>query len=684
MRAPHTLFKKITVVGLVILLIHTSMAQHADLSQSVVKESLIIEEVNGQVSSKAERFSQQSEIDKKVSIPTSATGPDKALGRSRGGNGTGEVKISGELMQWHKVTLTLDGPFAHELDNRPNPFRDYRMTIRFKHESGTPDYIVPGYFAADGNAADSSAQSGTQWRAHLSPDKTGRWKYTVQFERGVDAALNPASEATRIQPHHGTSGAFNILPTDKTGNDLRSNKRYLKHAGNGEYFLKAGADAPETFLAYRDFDGTQAARKTVPLKSWKPHIKDWQTGDPIWKNGKGKGMIGALNYLASKGCNVFSFLPYNAGGDGDNVWPFTEREAKFHYDCSKLDQWGIIFDHATSLGHYLHFKLQETEMDDNNSGHNSPEKGTVPTSLDGGDLGPERKLYCRELIARFSHELALNWNLGEENTQSTTQQKAMAQYIRDMDPYDHLIVVHTFPDQQDKKYLPLFGDQSVLSGMSLQNSHIKDTHVQVVKWVQESTKAGKPWVVAFDESGSAAHGQVPDLGYQGFDGHDSSGEMIYTQHDVRKQTLWGTLMGGGAGVEYYFGYKVAQNDLICQDWRSRDQSWDYCRHALNFFRTLPFHRMSNADVIVGNTSNDNSKYCFAEKDRVYVIYLSEGGTTDIDLSGASGSFKVTWYNPRTGSHEVQGSVKSVQGGNKVSIGTPPGDKNMDWTAVLRK
>ncbi len=27
-------------------------------------------------------------------------------------------------------------------------------------------------------------------------------------------------------------------------------------------------------------------------------------------------------------------------------------------------------------------------------------------------------------------------------------------------------------------------------------------------------------------------------------------------HDVRKLCLWGNLMAGGAGVEYYFGYKL--------------------------------------------------------------------------------------------------------------------------------
>ena len=48
----------------------------------------------------------------------------------------------------------------------------------------------------------------------------------------------------------------------------------------------------------------------------------------------------------------------------------------------------------------------------------------------------------------------MNWNLGEENTQSTEEQRAMAKYIKDIDPYDHNIVVHTYPNQQDKVYRP--------------------------------------------------------------------------------------------------------------------------------------------------------------------------------------------------------------------------------------
>src|SRR5829696_155149 len=73
--------------------------------------------------------------------------------------------VSGELKQWHKITLTLDGPQSSESSGNPNPFLDLRMTVMFVHESGAPRHTVPGYFAADGDAANSSATAGNKWRA---------------------------------------------------------------------------------------------------------------------------------------------------------------------------------------------------------------------------------------------------------------------------------------------------------------------------------------------------------------------------------------------------------------------------------------------------------------------------------------------------------------------------------------
>ena len=609
------------------------------------------------------------------------------------------AEISGELKQWHKVTLTVEGPQARERDREPNPFTDYRMTVRFRHESGSPEYRVPGYFAADGRAGESSAEEGNKWRAHLSPDKAGEWSWRVEFVKGEGVALK-SEGGSRVEPVDGLIGSFRIAETDKRGRDLRGkgrleyvNGHYLRFAGTGDYFLKAGPDSPENLFGYVDFDGTRShkhrgsvkAGEAAPmgLHSYEGHVKDWREGDPTWKGGKGKGLIGAINYLDEKGMNAFSFLTYNAGGDGDDVWPFIERDAKLHYDCSKLDQWQVVLDHAQSKGFYLHFKMQEQEIDDNRVGDND-RTGNVPVALDGGNLGMERKLYCRELIARFGYLLALNWNLGEENTQSEEQQKAMAGYIAETDPYKHNIVVHTFPGWQDRVYSKLLGKDSPFTGASLQNGW-SQAHQRTLKWVRESAKAGKPWVVANDEQGPANQGVPPDPGYQGHSGKAKEGQREYDMHDIRKYTLWGTLMAGGAGVEYYFGYQLPQNDLQAEDWRSRDRSWDYARHALDFFHNnnVPFWEMTNADELVGNGANRNGKFCFAKPGTVYVVYLPEGGTTELDIGEHGKAFQVHWFNPREGGALGRGGVRSVRGPGKVSLGDPPGERDQDWAVLVR-
>src|SRR5688572_26479882 len=90
-----------------------------------------------------------------------------------------QVAVTGELKQWHKVTFTLESGIATSELAATNPFTDYRLNVTFT--KGTKTYVVPGYYAGDGNAANTGATGGSKWRVHFCPDETGVWNYAVSF-----------------------------------------------------------------------------------------------------------------------------------------------------------------------------------------------------------------------------------------------------------------------------------------------------------------------------------------------------------------------------------------------------------------------------------------------------------------------------------------------------------------------
>ena len=67
-------------------------------------------------------------------------------------------------------------------------------------------------------------------------------------------------------------------------------------------------------------------------------------------------MVGAVNYLASEGVNVISFLTMNINGDDRNVFMYTGYKERLRIDVSRMDQWEAVMDHADRMGMYLHFK----------------------------------------------------------------------------------------------------------------------------------------------------------------------------------------------------------------------------------------------------------------------------------------------------------------------------------------
>ena len=586
---------------------------------------------------------------------------------------SGTAKVRGETKQWHKITLDFDGPQAKE---EADTFLNHRLDVTFRHQGTGETIRVPGYFAADGDAADSGASSGSVWRAHFNPPKQGTWTWEASFRKGDKVAVADSAKAgSSAGAMDGASGSFSVGSSNKRGDDLRGKgmleydgDQYLNFAGTDEVFLKSGVGSPENFLAYSGFDNT------VDSHDYKPHVKDFNGGDPTWDGGKGKGIIGAINYLAENGVNSAYMLLNTVGGDGRDVWPWSASDlggirtnagngkGSFNltvdarsFDVSKLDQWEIVFDHMEKKGIVLHLFFQETENDH---------------LLNNGDVGLERELFIREMVARFSHHNGVIWNMGEETSNSAGQLRAKSDAIKAIDPYDHPVALHTYPSQHNR--YEAFKGSDTLDVLAFQTS--TSTAVpDLDRFLGGFEKAGRPAVAFLDEPGSGAKGinAEGDPGWQ-------------TNHDQLRDVLWKFYMEGGSGAEWYFGYETARGkggDLAVEDFATRESVYEWSEAAREFFEDLPLERMRDADGLTSGTKGTDQ--VLADPGNAYAIYLPQGGGATLDLSGQGGTYDVTWHDPLTGA-EREGSVQTVSGGSKVSIGTLPNDGGREWAVSVTK
>jgi len=571
-----------------------------------------------------------------------------------GDDGDGSVSVSGELKQWHKVNLDLSGPWASE-GGDPNPTLDYRMTVTFSQ--GGTSLTVPGYFAADGAAHESSAVAGNIWRAHFMPPTTGSWNYEIDFRSGDGVVLT--SGGLEPSPFDGATGSFVVAESDKSGRDFRSREKgklvytgkpVLEWSGGGGHFIKMGCNSPEVFLEFEDFDGTAATR------DYSTHVSDWESGDPTWKSGQGRGIIGVVNYLSEIGINGHYFLTMNAYGDGGIAFPWTGQDNFYTYDTSKLAQWQVVFDHMMEKGIMPQFVLTEQENQ------------SYFEYAEGGTFADSRKVYFREMVARFGYLNAITWNIGEESgwQRSDTgrglavtddQRKAFAAYLRTLLEFEDHIIVHNGPSNTDAIFTPLVGDPSY-TGISFQGNFNSTNHGhgRIVHWREASQSASRPWVVYYDEPYS--NSDFPNLG------------------NWRKNSLWASLSGGASGVGYYAG---GGRDLQIQDYSAYSGYWEDMVRARVFMESLPgkLPDYVPADNLV------SSGWCLANPGVAYFTYLPSGGTTTLDLSGQSGEFEVSWFDPRNGGFH-SGNVTQVSGGGTVAVGNPPSSSSSDWAVLVRK
>ncbi|AYN67426.1 DUF5060 domain-containing protein [Euzebyella marina] len=587
-----------------------------------------------------------------------------------------DYRLEGSMRKWQPVTITFNGPLAAEKDSL-NPFLDYQLLVNFSN--GNDRKTVLGYFAADGDAGNTGSEQGNKWRVKFAPDRVGQWKFEAFLMEGTDIAVKQFTMPKKNNSIWALKGDFQVMEIDttdsgfyRTGQLKYDGERYLVESETQDYFIKNGVGSPETFLAYHEFDGTfknggvETPSLIDGLHRYENHISDWNEEDGTWQDEKGKGILGALNYLAKKGMNSLYFMVMNVAGDGDNVWPWISPNERTRFYVSKLDQWDFVFTHMDKLGMAMNFFTQETEND---------------TLLNHGDLGLERMLYYKEMVARFGHHLGVVWNLGEETNRTTKQLKSYAEYIRSIDPYDHPIAVHNHIRVTGKRmegrpldpiketFSPLLGYTN-LEIPSLQMYDTTEVHQEVKKWVDLSKNSKKPWVVYVDEIGHYDIGVTTDTA--------SNNNYDMVMHS----SLWGSLLSGAGGTSWYFGgLDQANNDMAAEDFRVRDKWWTVSNNATEFFkRHLPFWEMQNHDELLSN----KKAYCFAKKDEIYVVYLPKGEKTDLTIS--DGAFSIAFYDPKEGGmlHDKQNEGWRITKPNSVELSAFNGQKNKDWVILIAR
>jgi hypothetical protein len=502
--------------------------------------------------------------------------------------------LTGELKQWHKVTLDLAGPFARETGHRPESVHRLPAHRHLHARVGRPRYTVPGYFAADGNAGEPSAEAGTVWRAHLSPDKPGRWTIASPSCAGPGCDLDGGG-AQALAPFDGTSGSFTVAPPTRpaatsapTAGCSTSAATTCASPAAASTSSRPGPDAPETLLGYADFDNTIAGKPSVPLKTWAPHVRDWREGDPDLAGGKGKGLIGALNYLAPRGQRVL--VPHLQRRRATATTSGRSSSAtKFHYDCSKLDQWEIVFAHAQRLGLTCTSSCRRPRSTTSRAGADrwTSTRRRFARRARGARrrrrLGPERKLYLRELIARFGHHLALNWNLGEENTQ--TPRSSGRWRSTSPTPIPTVTTASSTPIRTCRTGLRAAARRgSALTGARCRTRGMRPTSARP----SGSAPPPRPAVPGSLPTTSRARREPacpPDPGYEGFDGTATEeGYEPYDLHGIRATRCGATSWPAARAWSITSATSSRRTTSSAEDFRSRDRSWDYCRIALEFFR----------------------------------------------------------------------------------------------------
>jgi len=620
---------------------------------------------------------------------------DPAFPESRGGTvleaPTG-VTVLGALRVWHTLELQFEGPGARETEET-NPFTDFSLAVTFRQ--GNRVVAVPGFFAADGQAAQTGARAGTIWAVRWSPPSEGLWTWSATMRRGPDVVFSPQT-GDPVAAVDGLEGRLQIAASDKKEPDLRATGRLVRVPGKGALrfeetdavFVAGGTRCLADTLASPIFNGRPGCYAAVhpdfpqtdvddgklgqPDEPLAAHARDWSPSDPVWLAGQqlllwqsvqgqqeqqekrvlqgqqdqlerqdresgrgrvfGRGLVGALNYLSETGVNA---LYLDIPGSGTRA----DCGARSRFNIAKLEQWALLVAHANRKGLAVYLGM----------------------SFQGELSVSSRRLLVRETVARFAHVPGLVFEVQAGDGLPAEILEQVASEIKTLDAYQHPVLVQLEALPREMAYAPLLGKHAI-DGASFMAKRVDErgAYEQTLLWRNLSTAVGETWAVSAGNFGG------PD--------QPSIREPV-SQHN-RVQWLWANIMAGGVGGAW--PVRGLQDDL-----RKFDPLWQQTGHLVRFFRD---HVQAGGLSLMDFEPRDDAlsgNWVLSVPGESYVVLAKRGGVVRLDLREQPGPFVLSWFNPRSGAL-VPGVIDPLAGGSLVDLGQPPFGVTNDWVAWVRR
>jgi Protein of unknown function (DUF4038)/Malectin domain/Domain of unknown function (DUF5060)/Putative collagen-binding domain of a collagenase len=503
-----------------------------------------------------------------------------------------------------------------------NPFSDVEVTATFTAPSGRK--LVASAFYDGENT----------WRARIAPDEVGKWSYSIDSSDVTNRGLS------------NKTGTFDCIASTSHG------------------FIRPDATTPYWF-SYSD--GT-------PF---------FGVGDTAYSVINGVTDEQRTTYFNARAAQKFNFIRFfitdsfrNAKLTDAEGWAWGGTPSSPEYDQLNPQ----YFQRLESILGELKARGMHAEIAVFNY-YSEPFTDTDIWTSSRQDL------WAQYVISRLSaYDTVFLWTVTNEyetygngayryeNPADDNWARSMGALFHRVDPHEHPTTVHNFSFDEPGGVGDRFGsskDIDVLThqewGAATWNGTYRDGNASGIEQRIASDRVHNKPVINTEN------------GYEWLSGYISFNQQL-TSTDKARRAAWRVFVGGGAAYAAGFAGTFQGKDDFT--WKFQGPLFfqvadsglgEYVSHFASFVPTTDFRNLSPEHDLV---SRPNS--CLANAGQEYVVYAPSGGAFRLDLSSASGTFAVVWFNPRTGAYRDR---TTIQGGSRHTFTSP--DTN-DWVLHVKK